>query len=283
MISVLILTYNEEANIRACLESVAWSDDVVVFDSHSTDRTCEIAESMGARVVRHPFENYGAQREAARTLGAFRHPWVLSLDADERPDAGLVEEIRGAVAAGPDGPVAYRMRRKDHFQGRWIRHSTLYPSWFVRLFQWERVHYEPRSVHEYPTVDGATGQLDGHLLHYSFNKGLADWWVKHVRYAEAEAREGRKSLTRPVDWGGLWARRDPVRRRRSLKHLSARLPGRPLLRFGYGYLWRGGILDGLPGLHYCLMLAIYEYMIVLAMAENQGAEPVPPTKNTTSA
>jgi glycosyltransferase involved in cell wall biosynthesis len=275
LISILILTHNEEANIKACLESVAWSDDVLVFDSFSTDKTPEIAAACGARVMKHSFENFGAQREAARQLGAYKHPWVLSLDADERPDDELVAELKAIVAGPQDGPGAYRMRRKDHFQGRWIKHSTLYPSWFVRFYRWDRVRYEARSVHEYPTVDGSVGELKGHLLHYSFNKGLADWWIKHALYASLESQEGLKSLSQPLDYAGLISPADPVRNRRALKNLAARMPFRPFLRFAYGYLARGGFLDGRPGLDYCLMLAAYEHMIVLNMRERRRADSEP--------
>ncbi len=263
MISVLILTYNEERNIGTCIDSVSWSDDVLVFDSFSTDRTCEIAQARGARVIQHRFENYGKQREAARLQGDFKHPWLLVLDADERPDAELVAEIK-AIAAAPEQPTtptAYRVRRKDYFQNRWIKASTLYPSWFVRVVRWQKVHYEPRSVHEYPVTDTPPCELKGHLLHDSFSKGLTEWWAKHVRYADLEAREGFESLKRPLDWAGL-AKRDPIQRRRALKDLAARMPFRPFLRFMYGYLWHGGILDGRPGLDYCMMLAAYEFMIV---------------------
>src|SRR5258708_4826538 len=138
-VSILILTWNEEQNLPDCLKSVAWSDDVVVFDSFSTDRTVELARAAGARGIQRPFDNYGAQREAARTLSQFKHPWALALDADERPDAELVAELL-AVARGGGGPYdAYRMRRKDFFMGKWIKHATLYPSWFVRFFRHERV------------------------------------------------------------------------------------------------------------------------------------------------
>jgi glycosyltransferase involved in cell wall biosynthesis len=267
LISVLILTFNEEQNIRACLESVAWSDDVLVFDSFSTDKTCAIAQAMGARVIQHAFENYGAQREAARRMGNYKYPWVLALDADERPDAELVAELKALALSSESEPWAYRMRRKDHFQNRWIKHSTLYPSWFVRFYRWEKIFYEPRTVHEYPSFQGSLGELQGHLLHFSFNKGLAEWWNKHVRYAELEAGEGLRTLGQPMDWTGLFQFGNPVRNRRALKNLSCRLPFRPLLRFCYGYLWRGGILDGKAGLDYCLMLATYEYMIVLSMRD----------------
>lgn len=268
MISVLILTKNEEVNVATCLDSVAWSDDVVVFDSNSTDRTVEIARSKGAQVIQHAFENYGAQREAARTMPNYRHPWVLALDADERPEPDLVDELR-LIASDPGVAYnAFRMRRKDHFLGKWIKHSTLYPSWFVRFYRHERIRYEPRAVHEYPTVEGATGELAGHLLHYSFSKGIGEWIEKHNRYSAFEAQELLKDLdSGRLDWGGLLALGDPVRRRRALKQLSFRLPFRPSLRFWYMYALRLGVLDGTAGLAYCRLLAMYEYMIDLKVRE----------------
>lgn len=268
MISVLILTRNEELNIKACLESVAWSNDVVVFDSESTDQTREIALGCHARVLTRPFDNYGAQREAARVV-EYKNPWVLAVDADERPDRELVDEIHQVVKQGP-AAAAFRMRRKDYFQGRWIKHCTLYPSWFVRLYRPDRIRYEPRAVHEYPTVDGSIGELRGHLIHDSFSKGLQEWFTKHVRYARLEAEENLGSLSRglsDLDFGGLFDAGNPVRRRRALKALSFRLPCRPALRFLYMYMLRGGFWDGAAGYRYCRMLALYESMIVMNMRD----------------
>jgi hypothetical protein len=193
---------------------------------------------------------------------------VLVVDADEQPDAELVAEVLAVAGRGDEGPVAYRMRRKDHFRGRWIKYSTLYPSWFVRFFRHDRVRYEPRAVHEYPAVDGPVGELRGHLLHDSFRKGFDDWWAKHVRYAALEAQESVKTLrTGGWDWRGLFSVRDPVRRRRALKALSARLPFRPALRFLYMYLVRRGFLDGRAGLEYCRLIARYEQLIVRNVQE----------------
>jgi glycosyltransferase involved in cell wall biosynthesis len=270
MISVLILAKNEEKNLPACLESLKWCDDVVVFDSLSSDRTVSIARDGGARVFERAFDNYAAQREAARTGVGYRHPWVLALDADERPEPDLVSEMQAAVARTEH--AAFRLRRRDYFFGRWVRHATLYPSWFVRLYQPGRIHYEPRLVHEYPTVSGSVGELKGHLVHQSFNKGLGDWLEKHNRYSEGEAAEAlRAAAGTGLDWRGVFST-EPVRRRRALKSLSYRLPARPLCRFLYMYLLRRGFLDGWPGFTYCRLLAIYEYLIVLKMCEMKRRE-----------
>jgi len=267
MISILILTLNEEVNLPRCLDSVKWSDDVVIFDSYSTDRTVEIAKASGARVIQNRFLNYGSQREAARTAVTYKHPWVLAIDADETPDTELVAEVTALCRDEGCPHVAFRMRRKDHFMGRWIKHSTLYPSWFVRLYRPDRISYASRAVHEYPTINGSTGAIKGHLLHYSFNKGLSDWIEKHTRYAQLEAKENLRALSASsFNWHEV-ASRDPVVRRKALKELSFRLPYRPTLRFLYMYAFRLGVLDGVPGYRYCSLLAIYEYMIVVMMKE----------------
>ena len=269
MISVLILTHNEEQNIAACLHSVRWSDDIVVFDSFSTDRTVEIAKGLGARVVQRAFTDYGSQREAARTLVKYQHPWVFALDADEMPDQELVNEMIAIANMPASDYSAFRMRRKDHFMGRWIRHATLYPSWFIRFYRPDRVAYDVRAVHEYPIVQGAVGELAGHILHDNFSKGLKDWVCKHARYAQLEAGEDIRSLEKAsIDWLGIISL-NPVIRRKALKQLSFRLPFRPMLRFWYMYLIRLGWLDGVPGYHYCRLLAFYEYLIVLNMRETR--------------
>ena len=277
LVSSLILTKNEEINLPGCLDSLSWCDDIVIFDSFSTDNTVEIARSRGARVFQRKFVNYGAQREAARTLVEYKHPWVLALDADERPTTELVSEIDRILKTGASQHVAYRIRHKDFFMGRWIKHSSLYPSWFIRLYMNDKISYPARGVHEYPKVQGSLGELQAHVLHYSFNKGLAEWIAKHNRYSSMEAAEAIAELENcPLDWQRLAQFDDPVIRRRFLKSLSYRLPFRPALRFAYMYVFRRGFLDGVPGLTYCTLLSFYEYLIVLKMKEirarNEGRE-----------
>lgn len=260
-ISVLILTLDEESNLPRCLKSVAWSDDIVVLDSFSTDRTVEIAEAAGARVIRRRFDNWSThQNWAVRNIG-FRHPWVYCSDADEVVTPQLRDEVLAVVTDSSRREVAYRIRRKDMFMGRWIRHSCLYPTWFLRLFSPDKVRWK-RLVNPVGVVDGPEGRLLEHFIHYPFSKGLGEWRAKHVRYARAEAREAVKSLRKGgLDRRGLFSL-DPVRRRRALKELSFRLPARPLLRFVYMYFLRMGFLDGWPGFKYCRLMTWYERMTV---------------------
>lgn len=267
MISVLILTLNEEANLAACLESVAWSDDVTVLDDGSTDRTVEIARRHGARVIRHSAGGEQAQRTYAVHKVSFRYPWVYNPDADEVTTPELRDEMIRVVADPARTEAAYRVRFKVMFMGKWIRHASLYPTWVVRLFQPGKLRFERATNLRY-VVDGETGRLEGHFLHYSFNKGMDAWREKHRRYADLEARETLASLQRGgPDLKGLFDRRDPVRRRRAMKELSFRLPCRPSLRFIYMYFCQRGFLDGYPGLAYCRLVSAYERMIVCRARE----------------
>jgi glycosyltransferase involved in cell wall biosynthesis len=271
-ISVLILTLNEDVNLAACLASVTWSDDIVVLDSFSTDRTLEIARAAGARVYQRHFDNERNQRTFGLREITFRHPWVYMPDADEVTPPELRDEMLSLTAVPDRSEVAFRVRFKTVFMGCWLRYSSLYPTWVVRLIRPEKIRFE-RDINLRCAVEGREGFLENHFLHYSFNKGLAAWYEKHNKYSSFEAMESVRSLRGgEVEWRDLFALRDDVRRRRALKEMSFRLPCRPTLRFLYMYLIRRGFLDGWPGLVYCRLLSTYEYMIVLKMAEIRRRE-----------
>ncbi|HEU4684710.1 MAG TPA: glycosyltransferase family 2 protein [Nitrospira sp.] len=266
-LSVLILTLNEEANLPNCLASLAWCDDIVVLDSYSTDRTVQIATAAGARVVQRHFDSWDRHQNWAMEHIAFKHPWVYYTDADEVVPEDLRQEMLSIVSAPSPPHVAYRVRYKNFFCRRWIKHCGIYPVWVLRLFRPETVRWE-RLVNPVPVVNGSVGRLNGHFHHYSFHKGYEAWFSKHNHYSSQEAQEGMRSAADGFhDWQGLFCLKDASRRRSALKELSFRLPCRPLLRFLYMYVLRLGMLDGIAGFRYCRLLAIYEYMIVLKMQE----------------
>jgi hypothetical protein len=149
--------------------------------------------------------------------------------------------------------------------GRWLKHAQLYPTWLVRLFRPRRIHYE-RLVNPVAVVDGPTGALDGHILHYPFSHGVSHWIARHNRYSDMEAIEALKAHRGRPSFGALGSR-DPNVRRRALKEVFSRLPGRPAVKFFYYYAWRRGFLDGRAGLTYALLQAIYEYMIACKTVE----------------
>ncbi len=263
-VSVLVLTLNEEINLAECLASLAWSDDIVVYDSLSTDRTLDIARQCGARVVERAFDNWSAHQNWAVGNIDFRHPWVLYFDADER----CADDLREEILALPDGEstaAAYRIRRKDFFMGRWLKHAQLYPTWLVRLFQPGRIRYE-RLVNPVAVIDGDTGELQAHIIHYPFSHGIAHWVARHNRYSDMEATEAMKVETVRLPPGAVLSR-DPNMRRRALKDLFFRLPARPLVRFLYSYCWRRGFLDGRAGFTYAVLLSFYEFLISCKVRE----------------
>jgi len=139
MFSILILTKNEQGNIRDCLESVAWCDDVVVLDSLSDDGTCEIAKEMGARIFQRPFDDFGSQRNHALDEIKFKHPWVFHLDADERFNEELLEDCDRVIEE--DVHSAYFVPNKIIFLGKWIKHCTQYPYPQVRLLKIGEVRF----------------------------------------------------------------------------------------------------------------------------------------------
>ena len=266
-VSVLILTLNEESNISECIESCAWSDDIVVFDSMSEDATGNIARNKGARVIQRRFDNYAAQRNAALTTVPYKHSWVLMVDADERVPADLAAEVQSAVANAADRVALYRMRRKDHFLGKWLRRSSGYPSWFGRLVRLGRVRVE-REVNEEYIADGRVEYLKAHLHHFPFNRGIAYWFERHNRYSTMEAA-AKLGLHRERIVLGALLRGDPIDRRRTLKQLLYYVPFRPQIVFVYLYIFRLGILDGRAGLHFSRMRAAYEMLIDLKVVETQ--------------
>lgn len=252
--SVLILTLNEERDLPGCLASVAGSDDIVVLDSGSTDRTAGIARQAGARVFVRAFDNFAGQRNHAQRTIPFRHRWVFHLDADERMTPELEAECRAAsVRTDLDGFfVAPRML----WQGHWIPRSTDYPAWqarFVRAPEFEFIQVG-HGQREAPGMRMA--RLHANYLHDLSSGGEAEWLERHRRYARAEAAQ-HLAHAAPLRWRDLLAP-EPLVRRRALKRLSYALPARPLLRFVYQYLLRRGFLDGRAGLTYCRLLARYE-------------------------
>lgn len=268
MFSVVILTLNEERSLGPCLESVRGCDDVVVLDSGSSDGTAALARAAGASVHVHPFESFARQRTYADTRLPLRHAWVFHLDADER----FTPELFAECAAWPDDVpcdgalAAPRMR----YRGHWLRRCTDYPAYqarFVRrgVFRWVDVGHGQR---EEPGT--RLGRLRSPYEHEMMVHGEDAWREKHRRYAEQEAAAYRREARPLADELGSLAAADPLLRRRALKRISQRLPGRAALRLFYQYILRGGFLDGGPAWSYCRLLAWYEGEVARALRRAAG-------------
>jgi glycosyltransferase involved in cell wall biosynthesis len=267
MISVLILTRNEEHDLPACLASVSWSDDIHVFDSESTDRTPEIARAAGAKVTTRHFDGYAAQRNAALSTLPFKHEWIFILDADERPTPQLSIEMQIAIAGQPPLSIAaYRIQRRDFLWGTWLRHAQISP-YYIRLMRRGRGRYV-REVNEALEVNGAIGTLGGMLDHYPFSKGIAHWVNKHNVYSSMEAQLLFTGVAvEHASWITALFDRDYHRRSAARKAIFYRLPGRPFLKWMYMMFVRGAVLDGMAGWTYATLQTFYEYLIEVKRKE----------------
>ncbi len=278
-VSVLILTKNEEKDLPGCLESVAWSDDIYVYDSYSSDNTEYIAQSFDAKIIRNPNLNpqsfFGGDESSYRNWGLrniqFKNEWIIQLDADERITSQLAEEI--VYLLNTDSSfVAFRIQRRDFFLGKWLKHVQTTP-YYIRLFRPDKVHYE-RLVNPVTIVDGAVGQLSGYLDHYPFSKGISHWLNRHNNYSTFEAKQIYENQLNNEVFSIFKAfiAKDFQTRRYHQKELFYRLPARPLIKFFILYFLKQGFLDGSPGFTYAVLQSIYEYMIILKFHELKTQE-----------
>ena len=230
----VILTYNEEKHIGACIDSVGWCDRVIVWDSFSTDRTCEIARECGAVVHQHPFKGYGSQRQAA--MDALEARWVLFVDADERATPKLADEVRAVIAEQPD-VVGWWIPRHNYIFGRLTLHTGWFPDYQMRLLRMDRSRWNPeREVHELAILDGPAGHLEHVLLHYNYDS-LRLFVAKQIKYVEFDARILNDAGERVKPWSPFWM---------------------PIRHFKWRFVDLQGYRDGLHGLWLSLLMSYYE-------------------------
>ena len=187
MISIYILTYNEELDIAACIESAMLTDDIIVVDSCSSDRTTEIARRYPVRVVEHAFESHGRQRTWMLENISPKYDWVYILEADERMTPELFAEC---VAMSKQNEfIGYYAAERVMFLNRWIRHSTQYPRYQMRLFDKQKVWFSDYGHTEREECDCTTGNLKATYPHFTQGKGFERWFDKHNTYSSNEAKE----------------------------------------------------------------------------------------------
>ena len=260
-VSVVILTLDEEINIEAAIASCSWCDDVHVLDSVSSDRTVELAKAAGASVHVNRFESFGKQRNWAIDHIPLKHDWVFHPDADERFTPELVREIDEVLRAGPTHAVYY-VANQMILHGTWIKRSSGYPAYQMRLFHKGRMRFSDHGHGQREDTAGTLGTLQSPYVHHNFSKGLDDWKRRHEKYSEQEARQivdaeqrGEKPSLAAV------LSSDAIARRRALKAIAARLPMRAPLRWLHTVLLKGAILDGAAGIRYANLLYWYEQRI----------------------
>ncbi|MEL0591323.1 MAG: glycosyltransferase family 2 protein [Planktothrix rubescens PR222] len=278
-VSVLIPARNEQSNLPACLASVARADEIFVVDSQSSDRSVEIAEDYGAKVVQFYFKGGWPKKKnwSLETL-PFKNEWVLIVDCDERITPESWDEI-AEVIKNPEY-TGYYINRRVFFLGTWVRHGGKYPDWNLRLFKHKLGRYEnlntedvpntgDNEVHEHVVMSsGQVGYLKNDMLHEDF-RDLFHWIERHNRYSNWEARVYYNTLMGTDDSKTIGADLfgDSVQRKRFLKKIWVRLPFKPLLRFIIFYIIRLGFLDGKAGYIYGRLLSQYEYQIGVKLFE----------------
>jgi glycosyltransferase involved in cell wall biosynthesis len=277
-VSILVPIKNEAANLRRCLDAVAWADEIFVVDSRSADGSPAIAEAQGAKVVQFQFNGIWPKKKnwALENL-PFKHEWVFILDADEvMPPSAEAEFLR--ITTEPNHPVdGYWINRRFMFMGKWLRHAY-YPNWNLRLFKHRLGRYEQltnvdtasgdNEVHEHVVVKGRAGWLKCEMDHYAF-PSVGVFVEKHNRYSNWEARVAQDRF---LKGSNISLQSKEVGRLRRLKQLSQKLPFRPLQRFLYVYFWQRGFLDGAEGYHFARLHALYEYLCVVKTVELKKAK-----------
>jgi glycosyltransferase involved in cell wall biosynthesis len=267
MISVLILTKNEEQDLPGCLASIAWCDDIHVFDSFSTDQTLEIAKEAGAIVTQRVFDGYASQRNAALKDLDYKYPWILILDADERIPTKLEKLMKEKVNTAANDTNGYRIRRKDYLFNTWLKYSQI-SAYYIRLVRKGEASYH-REINEVLMVEGNVEAMGSYFDHYPFSKGFKHWLDKHNQYSSMEAQRWLDEQNGEEEFSVKKAlfNSDFSNKRYHQKGLFYKLPGRPLIKWLYMVFIRRAFLDGKAGITYATLQAIYEYFIVLKSKE----------------
>ena len=262
-ISACVTAGNEERNIRRCLESLRWCDEIVVVDSYSTDRTVAICREFTDRVYQHEWLGYIGQKNLIREMAS--HSWVLFLDADEQVSPELRAEILDLFERGTGPYEGFSFPRQVFYLGRWIRHGEWYPDVKLRLFRKACGFSAGQEPHDHVVVNGPVRQLNGRLYHYTYDD-LRDHLDTTNRFSTITAIEKNRAGER-VRWGDLLVR--------------------PLLRFLKSYVLRRGFLDGPQGFLIATVTAFGTFAKYAKMwemerapkagaAEAPGAPPHPP-------
>lgn len=235
-LTAIVLTFNEEKHIADCVESLQFAHSVIVFDSFSTDDTCQIARSVGADVIQHAFENYPSQRNAALDAVRKTTDWVLFVDADERISKALAEEVLEKIQF--PGYGGFRIPRHNYIFGRLTRGAGWYPDYQTRLLKVDSAHYVPeRQVHEVVELMGDQGTLVNPIIHYNYET-IQQFLVKQRKYTAYEAKILFEEGVRP-----------------KLRNYILQ----PLRHFRWRFMTLKGYTDGVHGLLLSGLMAYFEF------------------------
>ncbi|NOZ20278.1 MAG: glycosyltransferase family 2 protein [Planctomycetes bacterium] len=235
-VSVSVITYNEERNIRDCLDSVTWAGEIVVVDSLSDDRTLDIAKGYTDKVFQRKWTGINDQRNFA--LEKCTRDWVLCIDADERVTSALRDEIERALKADGRRCCGYMIPRLNYYFGRWMKHGGWYPNYRLRFFRRDRGRFGGKDPHDLVILDGPTKNLRADLLHYSF-ESFEDQIERTNRYSEERAR---------------------LMFRQGVRFVVLRMLISPIANFIKVYMLQRGVLDGRQGFIAAVMSSFHAFL-----------------------
>lgn len=265
-LAVVILTFNEEANLEKCLKSVKdFAGEIFVVDSGSTDKTLQIAMDYGASIYSHSFKNQADQMNWALQNVPIKSNWILRLDADEYVTPELADEIQEVLANSPKNITGYFIKRRVFFMGRWIRHGGYYPTWILRLWRAGKAKVENREMDEHTVLlEGRAGKLKNDFVDDN-RKSLKEWVAKHNDFSSREARERLRAMKQEagsMEQNGLTGQ--PERKRWMKQNFYMRLPIflRAFLYFLYRYIIRLGFLDGKEGLIFHFLQGCWHQFLI---------------------
>ena len=264
MLSIIILTKNEEKDLPRCLDAISWCNDIYVLDSGSTDNTISIAESYGATIGYHKFESFGKQRNIALEKFNTKYAWILFLDADEIVTPGFKEEVLQRIKKASEEVAGFYCCWKMMLDDKWLKHCDNFPKWQFRILKKGKANF----------TDFGHGQKEGEIqgileyikepyLHYGFSKGWYRWIERHNNYSTKEAIARTENLP---PFGNIFDK-NSSKRNPALKSWLSRIPGWPFLRFIQAYIFNLGFLEGMPGSIYCINMSYYEFLIQIKMRE----------------
>lgn len=264
MISVVILTLNEEQDLPKCLSSLHWTDNIHVLDSGSTDDTISIAQAYGAEVSYNKFKSFGAQRNFALRELSLKYEWILFLDADEIVTPAFRKSIVQAIQSASGEVAGFYCCWKMMLEDRWLKNCDNFPKWQFRLLRkGKAIFTDFGHGQKEGKVEGRIEYIKEPYLHYSFSKGWTQWIERQNGYSSLEARD--RIIKRPP-FKNIFSR-NPSKRNPALKSRLSDVPGWPFIRFLQAYIFNGGFLEGTPGFTYCVNIAFQEFLISIKMRE----------------
>lgn len=275
-ITAVVLTHDEEANIRNCLVHLDWVNRIVVVDSGSTDQTIDIANEFSCDVYTNPWHGFAAQRNWALDNTGITSQWVLFVDADEV----ITSELRSEIGRTLRTTVfsAFYLCSKVILFGQWVKRSSNFPVWHPRLLRMGKARFRDAVTGHGETweVYGETGYLQAPYIHHSFSKGIGFWFAKHNRLSDLECKAYLNNKHTLSSRLRILFGKDRHKRRQAMRALSYIFMFRAFFRFVHQYIIRGGILDGAAGWSYCALYFAYEIMISAKIKEkSSGHAPVP--------